>query len=117
MLGRGTTGTCLQVRCCSVRTPASCCGLLHTSCLDVLQAQAADGQRVAIKVLSLRSSSGWKQVELFEREAKALRSLSHACIPKYIDYFEIDSPQDKQFCLVQVCCLAWQLWLARCCCA
>ena len=67
-----------------------------------MQAKAPDGQRVAIKVLSLRGSSGWKGVELFEREAKALRSLSHPCIPRYIDYREIDTPTDRKFILVQV---------------
>ena len=45
-----------------------------------MQAEDPDGQAVAIKVLSLRSSTGWKQVELFEREAQALKSLSHPCM-------------------------------------
>lgn len=99
VLGRGNTGICLQVlehafRCCA--------SLISSSSHQLLQARAPDGQRVAIKVLSLRGGSGWKQVELFEREAKALRGLSHPCIPRYIDYREIDSPSDRVFVLMQV---------------
>lgn len=44
----------------------------------------------------------WKQLQLFEREAKALESLSHSGIPRYIDYFEVDTTEDRGFFLVQV---------------
>lgn len=108
------------------------------------QARGADQQRlVAVKVLSLRGSGGWKQVkllpcptcsahiictvravvphcprsvrqmmtaacqvELFEREAQALQGLSHPRIPQYVEYFEIDTPSDRLFCLVQVSSMA-----------
>ena len=43
------------------------------------------------------------QIELFEREAQALKGLSHPNIPNYIEYFEVDTPNDRLFCLVQVC--------------
>jgi eukaryotic-like serine/threonine-protein kinase len=56
---------------------------------------------VAIKILSLRTAREWKAVELFGREAKVLASLNHPAIPKYLDYFEIDSDDDRQFCIVQ----------------
>jgi serine/threonine protein kinase len=58
-------------------------------------------QRVAIKVLSLHQASEWKALELFEREARVLKNLAHPAIPKYLDSFVIDTPQDHRFCLVQ----------------
>jgi len=59
------------------------------------------GQRVAIKVLSLRQLSEWKNLDLFEREAKTLKNLNHPQIPKYLDYFTIDTEEDRRFYLVQ----------------
>ena len=58
-------------------------------------------QFVAMKVLSLRQSSQWKAIELFEREAKVLASLDHPQIPKYLDYFYIDLESDRRFYLIQ----------------
>jgi Serine/threonine protein kinase len=58
-------------------------------------------QKVAIKVLSLRSISEWKTLELFEREAKTLKNLNHPQIPNYLDYFTIDTEEDRRFYLVQ----------------
>lgn len=59
---------------------------------------------MAIKALSLRGLRGdWKALELFQREAKTLEALQHPGIPKYLEYFEVDTPQDKGFYLVQVC--------------
>ncbi|MBE9166050.1 protein kinase [Pleurocapsales cyanobacterium LEGE 06147] len=56
---------------------------------------------VAIKTISLKGISDWKQIELFEREAKILQQLDHPGIPQYIDYFEIDTKEDRYFHLVQ----------------
>jgi eukaryotic-like serine/threonine-protein kinase len=58
-------------------------------------------QIVAIKALSLRKAKDWKAIELFEREAKVLAELNHPAIPSYIDYFQVDSDEDKQFYIVQ----------------
>ena len=69
-------------------------------CFD--QAVTEDGVEVAVKVMSLRGMKDWKQLQLFEREAATLRALSHPSIPKYLDYFESDSVDDKAFFLVQV---------------
>ena len=74
--------------------------MLMLSCL--LQAERPGGGLVAVKALSLRSMGDWKQLELFEREAAALRSLSHPRIPAYKDYFEVDSDGDRAYFLVQV---------------
>ena len=56
---------------------------------------------VAIKVISLKRLNDWKQVELFQREAEVLAKLDHPAVPKYIDYFEIETETDKAFCIVQ----------------
>ena len=56
---------------------------------------------VAIKVLSLQQTKDWKLVELFEREAKVLKTLNHPRIPDYLDHFFIDTTCDRQFFLVQ----------------
>ena len=60
-----------------------------------------NSRRVALKVVSLRQASNWKNLELFAREAKVLANLNHSCIPKYLNYFEIDSDRDRTFYLVQ----------------
>jgi serine/threonine protein kinase len=59
------------------------------------------GDDVALKVLTLREMRDWKALQLFEREAKTLKALSHPAIPEYVDYFEVDSAEDVKFCLVQ----------------
>lgn len=59
------------------------------------------GQNVAIKILSLRELTDWKALELFEREGKVLSQLNHPAIPKYLDYFQLDTDEDRSFCIVQ----------------
>ncbi len=56
-------------------------------------------EKVAIKELRLDRAADWKSIELFEREASALRSLSHRAIPSYVDAFHLDDGQ--RFFLVQ----------------
>lgn len=58
-------------------------------------------QKVAIKVVSFRQAKEWKILELFEREAKILASLEHPAIPKYIEYFHLDTDEDRCFYLVR----------------
>ncbi|MCL1474156.1 serine/threonine protein kinase [Argonema antarcticum] len=58
-------------------------------------------QRVALKELSLRRMTDWKVLELFDREAKTLSGLNYPCIPRYLDYFQVDTPDDRRFYLVQ----------------
>eukprot|EP00873_Tetraselmis_striata_P000501 jgi/Tetstr1/420765/TSEL_011842.t1 len=65
------------------------------------KATTQDGVAVAVKTLSLKGMSDWKQLQLFEREASTLRALSHPGIPQYLDYFEEDSDIDRRFYLVQ----------------
>jgi hypothetical protein len=49
-----------------------------------------EGQPVAIKRFDVRGAKGWKDVELAEREARVLKSLSHPKLPRYVDHFEED---------------------------
>lgn len=65
------------------------------------RATTGDGREVAIKALSLHGIKDWKQLELFQREAQVLRALEHPGIPKYIDYFEEDTANDRKFFIVQ----------------
>lgn len=65
------------------------------------KAERPGGGAVAVKALSLRTMADWKQLELFEKEADALRRLSHPGIPAYKDYFEVDSDGDRAYFLVQ----------------
>ncbi len=58
-------------------------------------------QTVALKALSLRGLKDWKQLDLFEREAKVLKNLNHPGIPRYVDGFQIQTDQDQVFYLVQ----------------
>lgn len=58
-------------------------------------------EQVIVKLLSFNSNFQWDDLKLFEREAETLKSLSHRCIPHYLDYFEINSPTFKGFALIQ----------------
>jgi serine/threonine protein kinase len=58
-------------------------------------------QPVALKALELRRMTDWKVLELFEREAKVLSYLQHPAIPRYLDYFQVDTLNDCSFYLVQ----------------
>jgi eukaryotic-like serine/threonine-protein kinase len=59
------------------------------------------GTSVALKVLSLRQMTEWKALELFEREAQVLEAIHHPQVPAYIDHFQVDTPGDRRFYLVQ----------------
>jgi hypothetical protein len=49
-----------------------------------------EGRPVAIKEFDVRGARAWKDVELAEREARVLASLSHPKLPRYIEHFEED---------------------------
>jgi serine/threonine protein kinase len=61
----------------------------------------SDEAEVAIKVLALHHLQDWQQLTLFEREAKTLAQLDHPQIPKYLEYFHVDTPTDRAFYIVQ----------------
>ncbi len=56
---------------------------------------------VVVKLLSFGSDFEWDALKLFEREAETLKALNHPSIPRYLDFFELDSPNSKGFALVQ----------------
>ncbi len=56
---------------------------------------------VVLKYLSITRSKDWKSIELFEREAKILKSINHPFIPDYKDYFEYKENDNAYFVLVQ----------------
>jgi serine/threonine protein kinase len=58
-------------------------------------------QIVALKALSLRRMKDWKVLELFEREAHILAQLNHPAIPRYLDYFQVETEQDRSFYIAQ----------------
>lgn len=58
-------------------------------------------RKVVIKLLLLGEDFEWQDLKLFEREAKTLKTLNHSNIPRYLDYFELDSDDEKAFVLVQ----------------
>jgi hypothetical protein len=47
-----------------------------------------EGRPVAIKRFTIRGAKSWKDVELAEREATVLASLSHPNLPRYVEHFE-----------------------------
>jgi eukaryotic-like serine/threonine-protein kinase len=60
-----------------------------------------NNQKVAIKVVSFTEAKDWKILELFEREAKILATLNHPFIPYYLDYFYLDTENNRTFYLIQ----------------
>ncbi|MEQ9484727.1 serine/threonine protein kinase [Coleofasciculus sp. F4-SAH-05] len=56
---------------------------------------------VVIKLLMFAESFQWDDLKLFEREAQTLQRLSHPAIPRYLDYFDLDTSTGKGFVLVQ----------------
>jgi Protein kinase domain len=49
-----------------------------------------EGRLVAIKAFRVGKAKAWKDVELAEREARTLASLTHDRLPAYIEHFEED---------------------------
>ncbi|MEL6459464.1 MAG: serine/threonine-protein kinase [Cyanobacteria bacterium J06621_15] len=56
---------------------------------------------VVIKLLAFSNDFSWEDLKLFEREAQTLQTLEHPAIPRYIDYFELDTKTGKTYALVQ----------------
>jgi serine/threonine protein kinase len=56
---------------------------------------------VIIKVLRFDHDFHWDDLKLFEREAAILQNLDRPEIPKYFDYFEVETEDTHGFALVQ----------------
>lgn len=67
----------------------------------LLACDLQSSQQVVVKLLYLGQDFDWQDLKLFEREAETLKALDHPAIPRYLDYFELDTPNDKGFGLVQ----------------
>ncbi len=56
---------------------------------------------VVIKLLLFSPDFTWEDLKLFEREAETLKSLDHPAIPRYLNFFEVETELGKGFALVQ----------------
>jgi serine/threonine protein kinase len=56
---------------------------------------------VVLKLLLFNPDFTWDDLKLFEREAEVLKSLNLPAIPKYLDWFDVDTELGKGFMLVQ----------------
>lgn len=67
----------------------------------LLARDRSSGELAIVKLLSFASDFEWDALKLFEREAESLKTLSHPAIPRYLDFFELNSANNKGFALVQ----------------
>jgi serine/threonine protein kinase len=67
----------------------------------LLARHISTGELVVVKLLSFTNDFEWDDLKLFEREAETLKTLSHPSIPRYLDYFEVNSTNIKGFALIQ----------------
>ena len=65
------------------------------------RATMKSNKQIALKAMSLRNIGDWKLIELFEREAKILAKLNHPRIPSYLDYFQVDTANNRAFYIAQ----------------
>ena len=56
---------------------------------------------VVVKLLTFGGELEWGTFKLFEREAKTLKELEHPAIPRYLDYFDVETNFGQGFALVQ----------------
>jgi len=56
---------------------------------------------VVVKLLIFSSELKWETFKLFEREARTLKELTHPAIPRYLDYFDVETTSGKGFALIQ----------------
>ena len=60
------------------------------------------GNLVIVKILLFNDpDSRWEEYKIFEREIQILKNLEHPAIPKYLDYFDIETGRYNGFALVQ----------------
>lgn len=61
-----------------------------------------EARQVAIKAMHLTQLDVWKSFEMFEREARVLKSLKHAGVPDFYDVFRVEKDDEPNaFYLVQ----------------
>ncbi|HWQ07618.1 MAG TPA: protein kinase, partial [Holophaga sp.] len=67
---------------------ASAAGTASAEPVQANAAAASAASQVVLKILDLSEASSWGTVDLFRREAEALKTLSHPGIPAYLGSFE-----------------------------
>ncbi len=70
-------------------------------CETFLARDRADGGEVVVKLLHLDRMTGWKRLELFEREAGALKAMRHERIPAFREAFRLPGDAAPVFVLVR----------------
>jgi serine/threonine protein kinase len=70
-------------------------------CQTLLARDLDTQELVILKLLAFNSDFEWDNLKLFEREAETLKTLKHESIPRYLDYFDVNSQNFKGFALVQ----------------
>ncbi len=73
-------------------------GIVTETFLAIDQVDLVD---VVVKILFLKRAKDWKYIELFEREASILETLTHDNMPNFIESFTIDYENDKAYVTVQ----------------
>jgi serine/threonine protein kinase len=70
-------------------------------------------QSVILKLLLFGVDFTWDDLKLFEREAEVLKSIDLPAIPKYLDWFDVDTELGQGFVLVQtyIAARSLQNWL------
>lgn len=71
------------------------------SAVTYLAEDLRDGGRAAVKVLSLSEASSWKAVDLFQREAEALKAIRIPGVPAYKDFFTEEAEGMVRFILAR----------------
>lgn len=56
---------------------------------------------VVLKLLLFGPDFTWENLKLFEREANTLKALNHPAIPKYLDFFDVETETGRGFALIQ----------------
>lgn len=60
------------------------------------------GNLVIVKILLFNDpDSRWEEYKKFEQETRVLKNLDHPAIPKYLDYFDVETGRYNGFALVQ----------------
>ncbi len=62
--------------------------------------RAAPGTELVLKAIALAEAPDWKALERIEREAAALKSMSHPAVPRYVDSFRLDEGDSPAYVLV-----------------
>jgi hypothetical protein len=67
----------------------------------LLARELSSGREVVVKLLHLDRMSGWKELEIFQREAEALKGIRHTRIPALLEAFRLEDERAPVFVLVR----------------